>query len=178
MKNLQHTFRKITIGLFLFLITFLLLGNRTKAIIIILAFIAIAALSTFYYNYFHSPVNFELVKFSTILIAFSYGPLIGITSGIIATILSRIWGSRLDHRVLISSAGITMIALLAATLPIYDIRLLGILLVLAYHAITLPMSIASGDSPAFAIPYAATNMIFNSIVFFAAANPAAILMSS
>ncbi len=175
--NLQHTFRKVAMGLFLSLIIYLLLGNRTKAIIIILAFIAIAALSTFYYNYFHSPINFELVKFSTILLSFSYGPLIGVASGIIAAILSRIWGSRLDQRVLISSAGIMVIALLASALQIPDIRLLGILLVLTYHAVTLPMSIASGDSPAFAIPYAATNMLFNIMVFYAAAQPVAILMS-
>ena len=158
-------YRKLAIFLALFLVAYLILGSSLKMIIVVGIFIIVASFSTFYYNYFHSPVNFELVKFATIISSVAYGSLIGVSVGVITAIFSRIWSGRLDQRTLISIFGIIIIALAASILKGYDIKLLGIALVVLYHLITVPMSLSMGDNPGFTLTYAATNLLINSLLF-------------
>ncbi len=170
MANLlrRDNFKKIAIAIALLLLICLLFGQKFKPVTAILLLMLLATFSTFYYNYFHSPVNIELVKFSTILVASAYGAFPGVIFGVIASIFSRIWGGRLDHRVFISLIGITTIAILAPMLS-FDILIAGIILTFIYHLITIPLSIALGDNPGFVITYALTNTAFNAIVFYSAA---------
>ncbi len=165
-KVLKQNHKRIAIALIIFLAAYMLIGYKLKLIIIVFALVAAASMSTFYYNYFHSPVNIELVKFSTILASAAYGAAVGIPIAILTTILSRLWSGRLDHRILISLLGIIVVAALASIIPAGDIRLLGIMLVAAYHIITVPISIITGDNPAFTLTYAATNMLFNAALFY------------
>lgn len=163
---LKQNHKRSAVALIIFLAAYLLLGYKLKLIIIVFALVAAASMSTFYYNYFHSPVNIELVKFSTILASASYGAAVGIPIAILTTILSRLWSGRLDHRILISLLGIIIVAALASIISIGDIRLFGIIFVAAYHIITVPISIITGDNPAFTLTYAATNMLFNAALFY------------
>ncbi len=163
---LKQNYRWIIFASMVFVASYLVFGYRLKLAIILFALIAVAALSTFYYNYFHGPVNFELIKLATVLASVSHGIFIGVAVGIVATILSRLWSGRFDHRTLISILGIVAVAASAAVFGSNDIRALGVALVILYHLLTAPISIATGDSPSFTFTYALTNIAFNAAVFY------------
>ena len=162
---------KIILPLLAGLIIFSLLNHSFKTGLILLILIAIASLSTFYYNYFHGPINFELIKISTIISTVAYGIAVGLLVAIFSSVLSRIWSGRFDHRVIISLVGVILMSISANVFREVNIICLGIILVAAYHIVTLPISIAAGDSYAFAIPYAVTNIFFNALLFIFAAQP-------
>ncbi len=165
LKFYRDNFKKIAFAMAIFLIIYLLLGQKFKALAIIVLLMIIATFSTFYYNYFHSPFNMELVKFTTILVSAAYGSLTGLVFGIATSIFSRIWGSRLDHRVFISLLGIVVVAAAAPMISL-DIRIAGMILIIIYHSITIPISISLGDNPGFVIMHGVTNIFFNAIIFY------------
>ncbi|MBI4438848.1 hypothetical protein HY640_02870 [Candidatus Woesearchaeota archaeon] len=146
---------------------YLIAGYKLKIILAVAALIAIASMSTFYYNYFHGPISIELIKPATILSALAYDAVVGIIVGITSTLLSRLWTGRLDHRTLISLIGISAVAAIAQSIPITSLAVKGIVLVTAYHALTAPVSIWTGDRPSFVAVYAATNIIFNAAILLA-----------
>ncbi|MBI3034610.1 hypothetical protein HYY72_05620 [Candidatus Woesearchaeota archaeon] len=160
-----ENYRKLAMLLVLILAAYLVLGSSFKLIVVVGIFVIVASFSTFYYNYVHSPVNFELVKFVTIISSVAYGFFVGISVGVITTIFSRIWSGRIDQRTLISIFGIAIISIAASMLKGYDIKLVGIALVALYHLITVPISLSIGDNPWFAMTYAATNLLINSFIF-------------
>lgn len=166
---LKRNHKSIVFACLLFFAAYLLFGYRLKLAIILLALVAAASLSTFYYNYFHGPINFELIKLATVLASVAYGVFIGVTVGIVATILSRLWSGRFDHRTLISILGIVAVAAAASMFSSHDIRALGFALVVLYHLLTAPISIATGDSPGFTFTYALTNIVFNAVIFYSIA---------
>ncbi len=168
-KEQGKSYAKAVFWVLLLLTLYLLLGQKFKLMLIVGALIAIAGMSTFYYNYFHGPVNFELIKLATVLTSIAFGPVTGIITGVSSTFLSRLWSGRLDHRLLISLAGITLVAAAASIYSGKDIRILGIMLSSLYHLVTLPISIHSGDNPGFAATYALTNIGFNTVIFFTVA---------
>ncbi len=162
----------ILTGLAGILLGYLALGSGLKALIVIILIIAAASLSTFYYNYLHGPVNFELIKIGTVMSTVAFGIAAGLTVGLASTLLSRVWTGRLDHRTLISMIGIIAVAAGAWLLASQDIRQLGMGLTILYHLITAPLSLSSGDSPAFVVPYVLTNIAFNALLFSTLAPPA------
>ncbi len=131
----------------------------------VVALTAAASISTFYQNFFKSPVNFELIKLATILVSVSYGLIAGLAVGIISTIASKIISERLDHTSFSSIIGIAVVAVLAAMFSNIDIVTLGIGLTVVYHIITAPMQMAMGGTLAYGAVYVGTNLLFNIALF-------------
>lgn len=166
---LKRNHKGIAFASLLFFAAYLVFGYKLKVAVVLFALVAAASLSTFYYNYFHGPINFELIKLAAVLASVAYGITIGIIVGVLATVLSRLWSGRFDHRTLISIPGIVAVAVAAAMFSSHDIRALGAALVVLYHLLTAPISIAAGDSPSFTFTYAFTNIVFNAVIFYSLA---------
>ncbi len=164
-KKIKEHYPKLFIAALALLAVVLVFGQNVKFVFITLTLIAAASLSTFYHNFFRSPINFELIKFSTILTAVSYGAAAGIAVGIISTIASKIISEKLDHTAIASLAGIIIIAVAASIFQGTDIVLLGIILVAVYHLITAPMQLAFGGALLYGIIYIGSNLFFNIILF-------------
>ncbi len=173
---LRPYYLKALVAAIILLGTILVFGNSLKLIIIIGILTAAASLSTFYQNFFKSPVNFELIKFSTILVAVSYGAMLGIAVALVSTIISKIMSEKLDQTAISSIVAIVIIALAAAAFRSTDIALLGIALVIAYHAMTVPVQLALGGSPLYGLIYVGTNLMFNLFLFIRIAPMAVKLM--
>jgi hypothetical protein len=160
----EHVARIATLAIVILIFT-LVFGPGLKLAILVLLVILLGALSTLYYNFFHGPVNFELVKFGTIMLAVTQGWLPAILAGTLASIFGRVISGRIDHRLLISIIGIIIMSIAAQPFTHVDIRILGIGLVLLYHAVTLPISLAMGDRLWFVSLYVGSNIFFNTILF-------------
>lgn len=144
--------------------------NFIKFMLIIPIFIILGSFSTFYHNYFHAPIDFELVKLFTVLAAVAYGIFPGIFVGVASTLFGRILSGRIDHRMIFSISAIAVISILAAAFSNSDIFVLGLALTIVYHIITAPFSLLMGDNPGFGALYIGSNIVFN-IFFFAKIAP-------
>ena len=172
MKNaLQRyiDFGSMRLSHWLFLAAALLLvyivTSSMKAIVVLLLLTVAGSLSTIYYHYFHGPVNFELVKLSTVLAAVAYGMIPALFVGIAATMFSRLLSGRMDATLIVSIAGIAVMAVLAAVFNSMNIVWLGIALVLLYHLLTAPLQLMMGGSLGYGAMFVGTNILFNVILF-------------
>ncbi|MBI2133661.1 hypothetical protein HYU11_03185 [Candidatus Woesearchaeota archaeon] len=156
---------------------FLVFGQNLRLLAAFAVLLLVSSFSTFYHNYFHGPINFELVKFSTVIMSVAFGWPVAVLFGISATVVSRLWSGRIDHRILPSVLGIIMVSFWASALNGLEIRQLGLILTIAYHAITAPISLAMGDNPGFVAAYSFTNIVFNSLIFFFLGPPAVALIA-
>ena len=160
----KNYFTILGIALLILAIIFLI-GSSVKFIIIVSSLIVIASLSTFYQNFLRSPINFELIKFSTILTAASYGFLTGLIVGLVSTIASKIISEKLDQSVIVSIIGIAVAAFAASMIGSGNIVAWGIGIVILYHLITAPMQMAMGGTLAYGAIYVVTNLAFNALIF-------------
>lgn len=172
MKNVllelvREHYVKIIIVAFLLLLLNFIIGPTFKFAILIILVIVLGSLSTMYYNFFHGPINFELIKLGTILLSVTYGVWPAIMAGIIATTMGRVLSGRIDHRTLLSFIGIITIAIVAGFFKptSENIVWIGTGLVILYHLILTPLSLSLGDRPWFVALYAGSNIFFNYLLF-------------
>jgi len=166
---IKRHYRKLLLATAIFFALFIFVLpsiNFIKFLLVIPIFIILGSFSTFYHNYFHAPIDFELVKLFTVLTAVAYGIFPGIFVGVASTLFGRILSGRIDHRMIFSISAIAVISILAAAFSNSDIFVLGLALTIVYHILTAPFSLLMGDNPGFGALYIGTNIIFN-ILFFA-----------
>ena len=132
-------------------------------------FIFAASLAELYNVYVRTPLHLDLVKFGTILTAAAYGAPAGIFVGLTSTFFAKPFSLRLDFRVVISFAGIIVIALLAHAFSQVSIKLLGISLVVVYYLVTSPINLLMGEEPAYAVVYVGSSLLVNAMLFIAVA---------
>ncbi|MBI4438845.1 hypothetical protein HY640_02855 [Candidatus Woesearchaeota archaeon] len=164
-RTLKPYYLKLFIATIAVLAVILIFGRKLNIIFFVTSLLIIATVSTFYHNFFKSPINFELIKFSTILTAASYGAVIGLATGIISTLASKILSEKLDHTAMPSLLGIAVIAVLADLFSNWNITALGITMVIAYHAITAPIQLATGGTLLYGAIYVGSNVLFNILLF-------------
>lgn len=143
----------------------LIFGISVKTTFVIVLLILAASFSTFYFNYFKAPVNFELVKLSTILVAVSHGLLPGLAVGIASTFFGKVLIGRIDEKLPLSMLTISVIAVAAAVFNAADITTLGIILVAAYNVAMFVITQVMGGELAWNLPYEGTNLLFNVFLF-------------
>jgi len=143
----------------------LLFGTSVKTIIFAIILILLGAFSTFYFNYVVAPVNFELVKLGTILMAYTHGIAAGLMVGILATILGKVLIGRIDEKLPISVIAISLVAVGAGLFPGANIVVLGIALVGLYNIALFSITQATGGDLGWNIPYEGTNFLINFILF-------------
>lgn len=156
---------KIGIVIAIFLLSSLILGVSAQTLLTVIVFIALASFSTFYFNYVSAPINFELVKLFTILTAYNYGMAAGLTVGILSTIIGKVLIGRIDEKLPISVAAISVVAVLAAIFSTADIVVLGIILVGLYNISLLAISLGTGGDIGWNVPYEGSNFVINFILF-------------
>ena len=156
---------KIAAVLAVLLVFSIVLNISARAVIVIPLLMLLASFSTFYFNYVSLPVNFELVKLSTVLAAVSYGFLPGLAVGVTSTFFGKVLIGRIDERLPISMLMISLMAAVASVFGSHGITGLGIALVLAYNLAMLFLSQMIGGDLAWNIPYEASNFLFNIILF-------------
>ena len=147
------------------LILLLFFGAKIKPLVVGILFILIAAFSTFYHNYFRSPINFELIKMATILTAVAYGAVFGVIVGILSVIIGRALSGRLDQDTITSLGAISIIAVVGSMLSTANITVLGISLVVLYYILISPFIFLFGENRAREAVYIGTNLFFNTILF-------------
>ena len=165
LKNFfRHNTMKIAVAIAGLLFFSLLFDISIKTTFIVLALIFAASFSTFYFNYVAVPINFELVKLSTILTTVSYGFLPGLAVGIASTFFGKVIIGRVDEKLPLSMLMISAIAVAAAIFSTANVTTLGITLVLAYNATMFALTKLMGGDLAWNIPYEGTNFVFNTIL--------------
>src|SRR3989344_1244879 len=127
-QKARQNYKRLAALLACFLVLYLIFGHNFKVIIVCIAFILIGAFSTFYQYYIKGPVQFELVKFVTVITAVAYGPLLAVMVGIIASISGKILVGKLEVDFIGSIIAIIVISLLAQAFATTPIALLGIAL--------------------------------------------------
>ena len=170
LKNARNNYKKLIIALAIVLAIYLLFTG-VRAIIVILAMIAIGAGSTFYQVFFRSPINFELIKFVTILCSVVFGPVPAIIVGIISNFIGKIMTGKLEADFIASIIALIVISILASAFKGADIVLLGIILVIVYHMIIFPIVLSLGGNIGYGIVYSSSNIIFNIAIFNLLARP-------
>ncbi len=143
----------------------LLIGVSVKTVLLMALLIILASFSTFYFNYVVVPVNFELVKISTILAAYTHGIAAGLVVGVSSTILGKVLIGRIDEKLPISVAAISLLAVAAGLFPSAGIAVLGIVLVGFYNVALFFLTHAMGGDIMWNLPYEGTNFVFNFILF-------------
>lgn len=159
-----YYFKAFAVGLAI-LAVILIFGQDLKFIIFVSVLLVISSFSTFYHNYFKSPINFEMIKFSTILISVAYGIIPGVIVGVVSTIASKIIAEKLDQTAIVSLAGIIGLAIAAGILHSENIALMGIWLVVLYHLVTAPIQLVLGGSVVYGLVYVGSNILFNVVLF-------------
>lgn len=156
---------KILAAIAALLLVSLLFGIPVKTVLIIPVLVAAASFSTFYFNYFVAPVNFELVKLATILTTVAYGFLPGLAVGVASTFFGKVLIGRIDEKLPLSMLMISVIAVAAAIFSDASITALGITLVLAYNVTMFLLTQLMGGDLAWNLPYEGTNLLFNAFLF-------------
>jgi len=164
-KFVRKNIAKLLVSLALLIVVSLILGISAQTLLTVVVFILLASMSTFYFNYVSAPINFELVKLFTILTAYNYGLALGLTVGVLSTIIGKVLIGRIDEKLPISVAAISVVAVLAAIFSTADIVVLGIFLVGLYNVSLLTISLATGGDIGWNVPYEGTNFVINFILF-------------
>ncbi len=164
-KGIRNKYKMHAFAAILFLAILLVFGSGIKPILVVTAFIILAAFSTFYHNYIRMPINFELVKFLTIIGSVSHGVIAGILIGVFSVVLGRALSGRFDQDLVTSLAATVIIAVLAGIFRSADIVVLGIVLVIVYYILILPFILLFKENRIYAVVYVGSNLIFNSILF-------------
>lgn len=157
--------KKIAAAIVVLLAFSLVFNVSVKTVFAIPLLILAASFSTFYFNYFSAPINFELVKLATIVAAASYGLVPGLAVGLASTFFGKVLIGRVDEKLPFSMLMISVIAVAAAMFSGAGITALGITLVLAYNVTMLSLSLLMGGDLAWNVPYEATNLLFNVFLF-------------
>ncbi len=135
----------------------------------VLVFIFAASVAEIYNAYVRTPLHLDLVKLGTILTAAAYGAPAGIFVGLASTFFAKLFSLRLDFRIVVSFAGIIIIATLAHAFSQVPIKILGISLVAVYYLITSPINLLMGEEPAYAAAYVGSSLLVNAMLFIAVA---------
>ena len=165
----RRHYLKVVIGFALLILISLVSGVSVQTMLVSAVLILLASFSTFYFNYANVPVNFELVKMATILMAYSHGIAAGLIVGILSTIAGKVLIGRIDEKLPISVAAIAVVAIAAgmapAIFPGAGIAVLGITLVGLYNVALFSLSVAMGGDLGWNLPYEGTNFAINFILF-------------
>ncbi len=162
---LRNNKGRMLVAIIALLLISLFFGISLKTVLIIPTLVVVASFSTFYFNYFIAPVNFELVKLATILTTVAYGFLPGLTVGVASTFFGKVLIGRIDEKLPLSMLMISLIAVAAAIFSTASITALGITLVLAYNVTMFALSMLLGGDLAWNLPYEGTNFVFNVFLF-------------
>ncbi len=162
---LRNNKGKILVAVVALLLVSLFFGIPVKTVFIIPLLVAAASFSTFYFNYFVAPVNFELVKLATILAVVAYGFLPGLAVGLASAFFGKVLIGRVDEKLPVSMLMISVIAVAAAVFSTANITALGITLVLAYNVTMFTLTQLMGGDLAWNLPYEGTNFVFNVFLF-------------
>jgi len=157
--------RRILFVLAVVALFILLAGSALKLLIAIPILIAVGAFSMFYHHFISSPVNFELVKFVTVLSSVAYGIPAGLFVGFASNVLGHILSGKLDDTLITSIVGNAIIALVAGILPGNDMFTIGMLAVLANYAFIVPFIFVMGRNLGHAAVWVGTNVVFNLFLF-------------
>ena len=152
------------IGILLLALVFIF-GKNIKPVLVVTVFIIIASLSTFYHNFFRSPVNFELVKLFTVVGSVAYGAAAGVVIGVSSVAIGRALSGRLDQDTLTSMFAIVIVAFLASIFRVVNIAFLGVILVIVYYLIILPFIFLFGENRGYEAVYIGTNIVLNFVLF-------------
>ena len=168
LSHISSLDKKAKIGIFA--AAFLLvLFAASKMAFWVLVFIFAASVAEIYNAYVRTPLHLDLVKLGTILTAAAYGAPAGIFVGLTSTFFAKLFSLRLDFRIVISFAGIIVIAILANAFSNVPIKILGIALVVVYYLITSPIDLLMGVEPAYAVVYVGSSLLVNATLFIAVA---------
>ena len=169
LRLFRKHYLKVIIGFVLMIIISLVSGVSVQTLLVSAVLVLLASFSTFYFNYANVPVNFELVKMATILMAYSHGIAAGLIVGIISTIAGKILIGRIDEKLPISIAAIAIVAVAAGVAPHLfsgvSVVWLGIILVGIYNVALFSLSVAMGGDVGWNLPYEGTNFAINFILF-------------
>lgn len=161
----RRHFLKLAISAAALLLLSLILGVSVKTVFFMALLTILASFSTFYFNYVVVPVNFELVKMSTILVAYTHGIAAGLAVGIFSTILGKVLIGRIDDKLPVSVVAISLLAVAAGIFSPANIVVLGIILVGIYNIALFTLTHVMGGGLGWNLPYEATNFFFNFMLF-------------
>lgn len=154
----------IAIFIILFFVVMTFFSILVKAIVIALLII-IGGFSKLYQRYWHVPVGFELVMFSTVIAGFLYGAVIGIIVGLVSFAMATYLSQRYNVHAIISF--IIYIFAGAFAHSFSSVKIAGLVFSLIFVAVLVSLSIILNLSrPSRTFMFAITSLGGNFVVFY------------
>ncbi len=169
LKWLSENFMKVGLALLAVILAFAALGTILKPLLFMSFFLFLGSLSLIYNRWIKTSLGFEFIMLGTVLCTRVYGVGAGVFVGLISLTAAEIIGSGFNPRTVISLAAIVLIAFITPFFNTLPIGTAGLILVLVYDAIIIPMYLIAGSSPFRCALFAITHILWSVWVFFALA---------
>lgn len=165
-EQIKKILRKILILLIVILIILILIEKRY---IIFIFFIIANLIFAFLKRFFHGINKYlygiEIVMFSTIIISYNFGSIIGSFMGVFLMALNYIAEKRFSKYFIITLPLYFTIGYTAYFFKNFDIVFIGIIYTILYNLISTIISIKMGARKTGLIVFNIINIVFNSILF-------------
>ena len=171
--KLQDKIREISenkTNLFMVLILFIVilyLSTHYKKIFFITLLTVVGSLSLIYVRFIKQAyvLGVELVMFATIVCGYAYGSLLGAIVGFITITVSQFYSGRFKISTLISIIMVPFIGFISHYFNFIEIQKLGIILIIIYDLIILPLYYITGSRLSSVVIYFITHILFNFWIF-------------
>ncbi|MBI2133707.1 hypothetical protein HYU11_03425 [Candidatus Woesearchaeota archaeon] len=160
-------FRKRTplFAAIILLLAVFFLFSFLKQLFLIAFFIALGSASLFYNRFIKTSIGFELITLGVVVIGRLYGPFPAMVVGFFSLLFAELFAGSLQHKTIVSFAGIVTIGFLTQYFSAASITTEGIILVIIYNAIIIPGYILLGSSPLRSGLFLVTHLVFSFWLF-------------
>lgn len=152
---------------FLLILVFMtfFLGQINKAFLFIPGLMILGSLSMIYNLFIRISLGVEFILLATVLCAVAYGPIVGVFVGIVTLFFAEFISGKMTYNTFVSFIGIIIVAVIAAFSGGGNITTLGIIMVVLYDVIIIPLYLLTGSNPVSSFFFVVTHIPWNIWVF-------------
>jgi hypothetical protein len=155
----------IAVSVILLLLTFLF-SSIVKEYILIVAFIAIGAVSRMWQRFVPIAIGVELVMLFTVIAGILFGPFAGLIVGFLSLSISTLVTEEDISKMWPAFIAIAIVGYLSGAMAITDISLYGLMFTVFYDVFISIIYAATGHSIIKTLIFDATHIAFNYFVFY------------
>ncbi len=165
MRWLAKNMFKLIFFLSIIVMLFIFMGSVVKPFFFIGLFLFLSSISLIYNRWVKTSLGFEFITLSTVLTGRVYGPWAGALVGLVGLSAAEVIGTGFNAKTVISLATIFIMGLFVPVLNNMPILWAGMVFVVVYDAIILPLYMVAGSSPLRSVIFFVTHVIFNLWLF-------------
>ncbi|MBI4438708.1 hypothetical protein HY640_02145 [Candidatus Woesearchaeota archaeon] len=158
--------RKTTVaGIAVGIIAVFFMFSYFRQLFLMALFTAIGAFSLLYNRFVRTSLGIELITLGVVITGRLYGPYPALSVGLISLLLAELLTGSLQHKTIISFAGMAVIGLATQLFTTQSITAEGIWLTVIYDAFIAPGYLLLGSNPVRTFLFLATHIAFNVWLF-------------